>query len=187
MERSPSTDEDMQRNPLDVRLQDLIVGWRGDQRGEPLNELHNLCADIARRDNPLLPRSVYLVTDLDSATLQEALKRTSAQVRYQIAPQGRFDGAMVPIGSANGPLNRFVLAVEQTLSLSDQVALYAHAVGHLLLNNQARLLENRPNLNPDSEITHVDRLAELPSVENIPSNTHPYLPDRFPKRPPSLN
>jgi hypothetical protein len=63
-ERSRSTDEDIQSNPLDIRLQDLIVGWKGSQRGEPLAMLHSQCADIAGRDNPLLPRSVYLVHDL---------------------------------------------------------------------------------------------------------------------------
>ena len=47
------------------------------------------------------------------------------------------------------------------MSLQDQVALFAHAVGHLILNDQERLKEHELPLDPDSGETHTDRLSEL--------------------------
>jgi type I site-specific restriction endonuclease len=174
------TDGTMPETPLDLRLQQLITGWRGGQRGEALMTLHTLCVESAGRDNPLLPARLYPVQNLDAATLREKLKQTSATVRFAIPPHGRFDAALVPTGKVNGPLDRFVFAVEATLSIQDQVALYAHAVGHLLLNHQARLLERGLNLDPDSGFTHVERLAELRYVETVRNPADRRVLESFP-------
>jgi hypothetical protein len=170
----------MPDTPFDVRLQQLITGWQGGQRGEALTTLHTLCIESAGRDHPLLPARLYLVKDLDAATLREALKRTTATVRFAIPPHGRFDAALVPTGKVNGPLDRFILTVEATLPIQDQVALYAHAVGHLLLNHQARLLERGLNLDPDSGLTHVERLAELRYVETVRNPADRRVLESFP-------
>jgi type I site-specific restriction endonuclease len=170
----------MPETPLDVRLQQVITGWQGGQRGESLMTLHTLCVESAGRDNSLLPARLYLVKDLDAATLREALKHTSATVRFSITPHGRFDAALVPTGKANGPLDRFLFVVEVALPIQDQVALYAHAVGHLMLNHQARLLERGLNLDPDSGITHVERLAELRYVETVRNPADRRVLESFP-------
>lgn len=150
-----------------MRLQNLIQGWQGGQRGEELTALHNLCVEIAGRENALLPARLYLTSELDSTSLARTLRQTSISVRFQTPPRGRFDAALVPTGKGDGPLDRFVLVIEALLSLRDQVALYAHAVGHLLLNYQNRTLERGLNLDPDSGMTHVERLTDLRYVEML--------------------
>lgn len=154
-----------QSMPLEVRLQNLIKGWQGVQRGEGLRTLHNQCVEIAGRENTLLPANLYLTQALNTASLEHTLKRTSAIIRFQTPIQGRFDSALVPIGKGDGPLDRFLLVIDATLPGRDQVALYAHAFGHLLLNYRNRDLDHGRNLDPDNKMTHVDRLAELRYVE----------------------
>lgn len=150
-----------------MRLQNLIQGWQGSQRGEELTALHTLCVEIAGRENALLPARLYLTPELDSASLARTLRQTSASVRFQTPPRGRFDAALVPTGKGDGPLDRFVLVIEALLPVRDQAALYAHAVGHLLLNYQNSTLERGLNLDPDSGMTHVERLADLRYVEML--------------------
>ncbi|HEY0753731.1 MAG TPA: DEAD/DEAH box helicase family protein [Ktedonobacteraceae bacterium] len=128
--------------------------------------------DIAERENAaLLPVRLYLTPDLDSVALARTLKFPHDAVRFSKHVQGRFDAALVPTGKTNGPLDRFLLVIEASLPQRDQVALYAHAIGHLLLNEQRQALDRSPNLDPDSGNTHVDRLAELRYVETLSNRT----------------
>ena len=41
------------------------------------------------------------------------------------------------------------------------MALFAHAIGHLILNDQERLKDHELPLNPDDGEIHTDRLSEL--------------------------
>lgn len=152
----------MQSITLETRLQNLITGWNGAQRDELLMGLHNQCVDIAGRENALLPARFFSIPDLDTTTLRKAVK---TEVHFQIDPGGRFDSVLVPTGKADGPLDRFLLAIEANLPIQDQVALYAHATGHLLLNYQARDLESGLDLDPNTGMAHYDRLADLRFIE----------------------
>ena len=78
---------------------------------------------------------------------------------------GRFDAALVPIGSAGEPPDRWLLAVEAHLPIREQVALYAHALGHLLLNNEQVKMDRLPALDARDGYAHRDMLAELRMLE----------------------
>lgn len=58
----------------DLRLQNLVAGWEGVSRGEPLSALHQECLQtVGQGKRSLLPAQLVLVTDLDAATLETAL------------------------------------------------------------------------------------------------------------------
>lgn len=155
-----------------ARLQQLIGGWRGVERGDNIQVLHNECvaaADLGGRF--LVPVSLVFVRDLDASTLATALQRASGPVRrttpvFRARVAGRFDSALVPFGVAGERPDRWVLAFDDELSLSDQVACYGHAVGHLLLNREFRRMGSLPPLDPRDGYTHVDWLAELRQLES---------------------
>lgn len=107
-----STNEAMRNTPRDVRLQLLIAGWQGGQRGEPLTVLHTQCVKSAGHESPLLPTQAYFVENMDAATLREneKLNHTYAHVRFQIYPAGQFDAALVPTGKLHCPLDCFGFA-----------------------------------------------------------------------------
>ena len=66
-------------------------------------------------------------------------------------PTGRFDAAIVPARSGGDVPDRWLLAIEENLSLRDQVALYAHACGHLLFNHEQEKMGRLPQLDPRDE------------------------------------
>ena len=146
MGRSLQTKEQTALRPsftaeITTRLQQLVAGWQGAERNQPLTDLHNECLNAAGPGGRhLLPARLLLVKNLDETQLQAALrglngKARGTRLRFRVRPVGRFDSVLVPAGPLGEPPNSWLLAIEETLSISDQVALYAHALGHLLLNN----------------------------------------------------
>ena len=90
---------------------------------------------------PFAAASLLLVNDLDETHLQAALQRLNGkwrgrQLRFHFKVEGRFDAALVPIGPTGELPDRWLLAIEEQLAIRDQGALYAPALGHLLLNNE---------------------------------------------------
>src|SRR5579871_661777 len=159
--------------PQDValRLQSLVVGWRGAERGQPLSMLHQECQEAAGPGGRALrPQQVRLVKELDTATLTSTLRNLhgssrSADLRFRVKPIGRFEAALVPVGLVGEAPDRWLLTIEEALPLRDQVALYAHTLGHLLLNRDARQLGRLPPLDPRDGYTHTELLGELRQLE----------------------
>jgi type I restriction enzyme R subunit len=115
-----------------------------------------------------------LVKDLDTAALKNALKNfngtsRNTDLRFRVAPIGRFDAALVPIGPAGEAPDRWLLVLEEALPLRDQVALYAHALGHLSLNRDAKQMGRVPPLDPRAGYTHTELLGELRQLEQTRS------------------
>ena len=124
----------------------------------------------------LLPTGLFFVKDLDTTTLEPRLKRyngigRNAVVEFRVPPSGRFDAVLVPVGRANEIADRFLLALEEDLPIRDQLALYAHAVGHLLLNYQERQTGRILTLDPAALYAHADTLAELRALGTLCSAT----------------
>ena|SRR5215469_6691771 len=110
MGRSIPTDETAVLYPsliadISMRLQQLVNGWRGAERGEPLAALHNACVNaVGPGGRHLLPAQVLLVTNLDATSLQSALNKLigrglALSHRFRVRPSGRFDAALVPTRS----------------------------------------------------------------------------------------
>lgn len=157
---------------IPLRLQQIISNWGGAGRGEPLATLHKQCLDAAGRASTLLPVRLLFVSTLDATHLQAALRQgnglgRTTPVEFRVVPAGRFDAALVPIGRAGERPEQFLFALDEALALQEQVALYAHAVGHLLLNYQEQQLGQRPYLDPRNGFTHTDTLAELRLLEAV--------------------
>lgn len=156
-----------------MRLQQLVAGWRGAERGQPLSDLHAECAAaVGPGGRHLLPAGVLHVRRLDTTTLAAALQRRPGQPRgavlsFRVAPHGGFDAALVPVGPAGEPADRFLLAIEEELPLRDQVALYGHAIGHLLLNRESRQMGQLLPLDPQDGYSHAEILGELRLLENV--------------------
>ena len=147
MGRSSPTEERAGSYPsiivdVTMRLQQLVAGWQGAERNQPLTELHNECLNAAGLGGRhLLPSRLLPVENLDETHLQAALhslngKWQGRQLRFHFKIAGRFEAALVPTGPAGEPPDRWLLAIEAHLPIREQVALYAHALGHLLLNNE---------------------------------------------------
>ena len=118
----------------------------------------------------MLPARLLAVEDLDETHLQAALHRLNGkwqgrQLHFQSRVAGRFDAALVPIGPAGEAPDRWLLAIEAHLPIHEQVALYAHALGHLLLNNEQVKMDRLPALDPKDGDAHRDMLAELRMLE----------------------
>jgi len=178
MGRSPPTEERTGLYPsltadVTMRLQQLVAGWQGAERNQPVAELHNECLDAAGPGGRhLLPAILLLVKDLDETHLQAALHRLNGKgrgtrLRFKSKAVGRFDSALVPTGHAGAVPDRWLLAIEEHLAIRDQVALYGHALGHLLLNNEQAKMDRLPALDPRDEYAHRDMLAELRMLETV--------------------
>ena len=141
-------------------LQRVISEWRG-AVGHRLDRLFQDCLDLVGPEKQLLPRRIIPVHELDGYTLERALKRFHFPLNYAVDTVGRFEAALIPILRKNDPAIGFLFAYEEDLSLQDQVALFAHAVGHLILNDQVRLKGLELPLNPDDGEIDIDRLSEL--------------------------
>ncbi len=156
-----------------MRLQQLVNGWRGVERGEPLTALHNACVNaVGPGGRRVLPAHVLLVENLDATNLQIALnhltgKGQAPSLRFRVRPGGRFDAVLVPTRSGGDVPDRWLLAIEETLAIRDQVALYAHALGHLLLNREQEKMGSLPLLDPRDGYAHIDMLAELCMLETV--------------------
>jgi hypothetical protein len=91
-----------------VRLQQLVAGWCGAERGQPVAALHRACLDAAGPGGRhLLPAILIAVDKLDTTTLQAAIRGlrggSGVEVRFRVANAGRFDAALVPVaGPAAG-------------------------------------------------------------------------------------
>lgn len=160
------------RSDISQRLQQKIASWRGTERGQTVKDLHEECrGTFGLAGNRLLPARILLVDDLNATSLQQSLNRFNGsyrrtEARFRVRPIGHFDMALVPTGPAGSSLDRWLLALEAGLSVDDQVALYAHAVGHLLLNQSMKNVTGRPILDPGDNRSHVDNLAELRLLDN---------------------
>ncbi len=142
------------------RLQMVISEWKGAQEGRQLARLYQDCVDAVGQDKQLLPLKIVPVRELDSTSLEKALRQYRFTLDYGIDTVGRFESALVPVLRESGAAG-FLFAYDEELSVKDQVALFAHAVGHLLINHQQRLADRNLDLDPDEGQTHTDRLAEL--------------------------
>jgi hypothetical protein len=91
------------------------------------------------------------VTNLQIALRTLTGKGLSTVSRFRVKPTGRFDAAIVPARSGGDVPDRWLLAIEENLSLRDQVALYAHACGHLLFNHEQEKMGRLPQLDPRDE------------------------------------
>ena len=178
MGRSPPTEERAGSYPsltADVtwRLQQLVAGWQGAERNQPLSELHNECLNAAGPGGRhLLPARLLPVEDLDETHLQAALHRLNGKgrgtrLRFHFKSVGRFDSALIPTGHAGEFPDRWLLAIEENLAIREQVALYGHALGHLLLNNEQAKMDRLPALDPRDGYAHRDMLAELRMLETV--------------------
>ena len=156
-----------------LRLQQLVNGWRGAERGEPLTALHTACVNaVGPGGRHLVPAHLLLVQDLDVTNLQIALRNLNgrgqgATLHFHVRPGGRFDAVLVPERSAGDVPDRWLLAVEETISLQDQVALYGHALGHLLLNREQEKMGRLPDPDPRAGYSHIDILVELRMLETV--------------------
>ena len=156
-----------------LRLQQIVSGWRGAERGQHLSELHNECLNaVGPGGRHLLPTMLLLVNNLDETNLQAAIRNSNGRgrgtiVRFRVKTLGRFDSALVPTGPVGEALDRWLLAIEEDLSLRDQVALYGHALGHLLLNREQEKIGQLPQLDPRDGHAHSDLLAELRMLETV--------------------
>src|SRR5260370_35278385 len=85
MGRSSPTEERAGSYPsiiadLPWRLQQLVAGWQGAERNQPLSELHNECLNAAGPGGRhLLPARLLAVEDLDETYLQAALHRLNGK------------------------------------------------------------------------------------------------------------
>jgi hypothetical protein len=106
-----------------LRLQQLVNGWRGTERGEPLIALHNACVNaVGPGGRHLVPAILLLVKDLDVTNLQIALRNLNGRgqgtgLRFRVKPTGRFDAVLVPTRSAGEVPDRWLLAIEEKLSI----------------------------------------------------------------------
>ena len=119
MGRSIPTDEPAVSYPsliadTSMRLQQLVNGWRGAERGEPLTALYNACVNaVGPGGRHLLPAHVILVTNLDATNLQIALnhltgKGQAPSLRFRVRPGGRFDAVLVPTRSGGDVPDRWL-------------------------------------------------------------------------------
>jgi len=155
------------------RLQQIVLGWKGAERNQPVSDLHAQCfAAAGPSAHLLLPERVFPVRNLDSTRLRAELARrrllrSEADPRFRVRPAGRFDAALVPGGPPGQPCDRWWMFVEESLSPRDQHALYAHALAHGLLNEEARRLGQRAlPLDPGNGYAHWVLLGELRLLEN---------------------
>lgn len=142
------------------RLQTVISQWKGAQDGHQPQRLYQDCLDLVGPDKQLLPLRILPVRELDSTNLAQALRHYHFSLDYAVDTVGRFESALVPVIRQNSP-SGFLFAYEEDLRVEDQIALFVHAVGHLLINHQQRQAERELDLGPDAGETHTDRLAEL--------------------------
>lgn len=171
----PPTSAALVNGDVVQRLQQLVAGWRGAERGQPLSALHEECTIAAGPGGRhLLPARVLLVTGLDATTLQGELTRRipageDTRLQFRVAPIGRFDAALVPTGPARQAPDRWLLAVEESLALRDQVALYGHALALLSLVREQRQMGQLSELDPRDGYAHFDVLGELRLMEGARS------------------
>ncbi len=161
------------RTNIAERLQQIVLGWRGAERNQPVTDLHAECSSAAgSAAHLLLPERVFLVRNLDTGTLRAELARrrllrTDDDPHFRVRPTGRFDAALVPGGLAGRPCDRWWMFVEEGLAPRDQLALYAHVLGHGLLNEEAhRLGQDALPLDPRDGYAHRELLGELRLLEN---------------------
>src|SRR4051794_34113283 len=92
------------RTDIAERLQQIVLGWRGVERGQPITTLHDeCCAAAGPSAHQLLPVRMFFVRNLDTASLRaelvrRRLLRTEDDPRFRVRPAGRFDAVLVPGG-----------------------------------------------------------------------------------------
>lgn len=161
---------------LASRLENIVCGWKGQARGQALADLHRECLGAAAGVGAdLVPAALQSVRGLDRDALKQA-----ARSEFRAAASGRFDCALVPRNGRGGG-KEWLFVIEAELPLPDQVALYGHAIGHLLLNRDAVLLGQPLPLNVREGRAHADALAELRLLENTRDLLNRRVLDRFPR------
>src|SRR5258706_1584397 len=178
MVMSPSTENRAGSYPsliadVSLRLQQLVAGWQGAERNQPLTDLYKECLNAAGPGGRhLLPVRLLFVKDLDETHLQDALRGLNGKargtlLRFRVRSIGRFDSVLVPTGPVGEAPDSWLLAIEENLAIRDKLALYAHALGHLLLNNDLVKMGRLPDPDPRDGYAHSDMLAELRMLEAI--------------------
>ncbi len=156
-----------------LRLQQIVAGWHGAERSQPLSSLHDECLNAAGHGGRhLLPANLLLARDLDETNLRAAFQKSNGRlcsigVRFRVRVAGRFDAALVPFGLADESPDRWLFTIKENLSTRGQVALYGHVLGHLLLNRQQVQLGQLSPLDPRDGYAHCDTLAELRLCEAV--------------------
>ena len=148
---------------LDVtqRLQDVISRWRVLPEGFSLDQLVQDCRAIVGPDQHLLPLQVIFIKELDATNLAHKMKRRNISIRFRVDPIGRFESALVPVFKSDHAEKGFFLVLDEDLKPVDQVALFGHAVAHLLKNYQDQAKLEKLTLDPQNDSVHIDRLDEL--------------------------
>lgn len=147
-----------------VRLHALIAGWRP---GDGLAALHDRCRDMAGPGGAgLVPSSVVMTKGLDANSLAGVAERLQVSTQcptpqFRVRPFGQFDAALIPVGDGEGACDRWALVMEETRPAPEQIALYGHVLGHLLLNREMRRIDHLPLLDPRDGYVHVDTIEEL--------------------------
>jgi superfamily II DNA or RNA helicase len=166
------------------RLQALVAGWR---EGETLATLHGRCRDAAGPGGTaLVPDRVLTVRDLDEAALVTALRQlrfpgVAPTVNFRVQPVGQFDAVLVPARHREGACDHWILAVKETVPVREQVALYGHALGHLLLNREMRQIGQLPLLDPRDGYAHADTLIELRRLHDARNPLDRRVLDAYPQ------
>ncbi|NWJ98860.1 MAG: hypothetical protein HXX20_24225 [Chloroflexi bacterium] len=152
---------------ITLRLQNLVAGWKGAERGQPILALYDECRAAAGSANRhLLPARLVPIKDLDTTTLRNRLGPLVANLKFRVVPAGRFEAALVPMKQTGDLTDRWLLAIEEELAIPEQIALYGHVLGHLLLNHKLRQMNQLLPLDPRKGYAHHDTLAELRLLEN---------------------
>ncbi len=152
---------------MTLRLQQLVAGWQGAERNQPLIDLHNECLNAAGSGGRrLLPVRLLLVKGLDETHMQAALrglngKARDTRLRFRVKLVGHFDSVLVPTGPVGEAPDCWLLTIEENLAIHNQLALHAHALEYLLLINNLIKMGRLPDPDPRDGYAHSDMLAKL--------------------------
>ncbi|GCF09605.1 hypothetical protein KDI_31690 [Dictyobacter arantiisoli] len=112
-------------------------------------------------DTHLLPLRIITVKELDATNLAHAMKRRNISIRFRVGPIGRFESALIPMLKPDGTGKGFILVLDEDLSPADQVALFGHAVAHLIRNHRDQATGQKLTLDPNNDAVHIDKVDEL--------------------------
>ena len=91
------------------RVQQVVLRWRGTERGQSIADLHNECrARVGAGGQRLVPERLLFVRNLDAATLKRELAsrrllRSESDPRFRGRAAGRFDAALCRPGPLASP------------------------------------------------------------------------------------
>ena len=169
------------------RLQNLILSWRGYESGEAITDLHEACRlAMGPGGAQFLPARLELLSSVDETTLRQLTNNPrgpaySASLKFRATPIGRFDLALVPYSPTGQTPDRWLLVLDDRIPGREQVALYAHAVAHLLLDRRRLQDRLRPHLDPKAGYSHVDTLTGLRLLDKTRHPIDRLVVESYPK------